>query len=476
MSLTNVPTLENFALILFFPVFGRNLVLTSALTSFSWHCICSPRSCGNSRLLGLSAVSINSVGTWWTCASIWMALSISVILYPFLLMRVSVARPCAGVDTHQSRSVVKFGVAQFMRILISFCIVVPATDMSRWLLISLIGRVVGLLVAQLWCGREITGESLRNLKIVIEHICRLIDSHRHRSIRTRVVHGSGARGRDFSMSSASTESQYGLRYVNGVPVWNREILTLRDHETATLWFRAGLKPGEQERVVARLWANLQGLAKEMVRKCRPQDFEDARGVERLLSILRDSPLASMPVADAYKKIQAHDQIRRRPGEVTGDYIVKRAACFPRDDRSSPTCLKVPKWENWSAVIQPGNSLVHSDAEYEMVEDEDILTEAPSQQEQTGQTFFELEIRGYRLLQNARLSREERQMVLAGTRNDTENSAIVTQLRSAWETKTSVTETEELRASERAARFILPKPTQNGMLNRLRTVSRVMQPS
>ena len=68
----------------------------------------------------------------------------------------------------------------------------------------------------------------------------------------------------------------------------------------------------------------------------------------------------------------------------------------------------------------------------MVEDEDIFTEAPWQQEQTGQTFFEKEIRGYRLLQNARLSREERQMVLAGTRNDTEYTTIVTQLRSAWD--------------------------------------------
>ena len=68
----------------------------------------------------------------------------------------------------------------------------------------------------------------------------------------------------------------------------------------------------------------------------------------------------------------------------------------------------------------------------MVEDEDIFTEAPWQQEQTSQTFFGLEVRRYRLLQNARLSREERQMVLAGTRNDTENTAIVTQLRGAWD--------------------------------------------
>ena len=56
------------------------------------------------------------------------------------------------------------------------------------------------------------------------------------------------------MSSGSTESQYGLLHINGVPVWSGDILTLRNYETAALWFRAGLKPGEQERAVARLWA------------------------------------------------------------------------------------------------------------------------------------------------------------------------------------------------------------------------------
>ena len=39
-----------------------------------------------------------------------------------------------------------------------------------------------------------------------------------------------------------------------------------------------------------------------------------------------------------------------------------------------------------------NSSVCSEAEYEMVEDEDAFVEAPWRQEQTGQTFFELEIR------------------------------------------------------------------------------------
>ena len=123
------------------------------------------------------------------------------------------------------------------------------------------------------------------------------------------------------------ESQYGLRHINGVLVWNGDILTLRDYETAVLWFTTGLKPGEQERAVARLWADLQGPAKEVVRMCKSQDFEDARGVERLLRIFRESPLASMLVPDAYKKIQAYDQIRRRPGELIGDYTVREQRAF-----------------------------------------------------------------------------------------------------------------------------------------------------
>ena len=162
----------------------------------------------------------------------------------------------------------------------------------------------------------------------------------------------------------------------------------------------------------------------------------------------------MPVPDAYKKIQAYDQIRRRPGEVIGDYFVREQRAFREMTealqrvRNSPNEKSGVRRHDYR--VTSGNSSVYSEAEYEMVEDEDTFIEAPWRHEQTGQTFFELEIRGYRLLQNARLS------LVLGT------------------TKTSVNETEEARALERAARFILQKPTPNGMLNKLRTASRVMQ--
>ena len=114
--------------------------------------------------------------------------------------------------------------------------------------------------------------------------------------------------------------------------------------------------------------------------CKPQDFEDARGVERLLRILRDSPFASMPVPDAYKKIQAYDQIRRRPGEVIGEYIVReQRAC--REMTEALRRVRNSRIEKSGArrhdhQVTSGNSSVYCDAGYEMVEDEDTFTEAP----------------------------------------------------------------------------------------------------
>ena len=117
------------------------------------------------------------------------------------------------------------------------------------------------------------------------------------------------------MSSGSTESQYGLRHINGVPSWNGDILTYRDYETAALWFRPGLKPGEQERAVARLWANLQGPAKEVVRMCKPQDFEDARGVERLLETALSHRCLCLTFTRIYRRMIKSDVDQERSSDT-----------------------------------------------------------------------------------------------------------------------------------------------------------------
>ena len=100
----------------------------------------------------MSLVSLLSGRKRWKSAE-HVALSFSVSFTSFsLLASVSVfgtiqrrlACLCASVDTHQSRSVVKFMLHNF--------------------------SVVNLLVALLWSGRGITGELLRNLKTGIVHV------------------------------------------------------------------------------------------------------------------------------------------------------------------------------------------------------------------------------------------------------------------------------------------------------------------
>ena len=123
----------------------------------------------------------------------------------------------------------------------------------------------------------------------------------------------------------------------------------------------------------------------------------------------DKALASMPVPDAYKKIQAYGQISRRPREVIGDYIVREQRAF-RDMTEALRRVRNSRNEKSGArrhdhQVTSGNSSVHSEAEYEMVEDEDTFMEAPWRQEQTGRTFFEKEIRGRRLLRLSRRAKD-----------------------------------------------------------------------
>ena len=179
-----------------------------------------------------------------------------------------------------------------------------------------------------------------------------------------------------------------------------------------------------------------------------------------------------------RKLQAYDQIRRRPGEIIGDHIVREQRAFHemtealrrvRNSRNEKSGVR--RHDHRATSGEPPLSALRLNTRWS--KDEDTFIEAPWRQEQTGQTFFKLEIGRYRLLQNARLSQEERQMVWAGTRNDTEYTTIVTQLRGARDDQDLRERDRGGKSFERAARFILQKPTLNGMLNKLRTASRVM---
>ena len=145
--------------------------------------------------------------------------------------------------------------------------------------------------------------------------------------------------------------------------------------------------------MAGLWANFQGPAKQVVRNV----YE---GFERLLSILREKPsrinAGGLMHTRRYKRTIKSDE---RPGEVIGDYFV-------RDQRAFREMTK--KLEHDVAVT---SSLWKFIGPSRMLNTRWSRMRTFSQRhrgnkKQTGQTLFELEIRGYRLLQNCTSSHEK----------------------------------------------------------------------
>ena len=135
MHLTNVPAQENFALILFFSFFlvgtsfsrlvwvRRTFHVVGSFhenTSFSCHGFYSPGSCGNSRPWHLRCFDQQC----WNLVNMREHLNGPEHLCNFVSFLLCVCQSLFGtiadVDTHQSRSVVKFCVAQFLRFLCVF--------------------------------------------------------------------------------------------------------------------------------------------------------------------------------------------------------------------------------------------------------------------------------------------------------------------------------------------------------------------
>ena len=199
-------------------------------------------------------------------------------------------------------------------------------------------------------------------------------------------------------------------------------LKLDEYETAALWFRSALKPSERTMAAARLWGALKGPARDAVKDLKPSEFEYADGVERLLARLKATPLSRMPIPDAYHKIKRYDTTFRRGGETMSEFIIREDNTF----KEMVAALRRLR-EDRRARRPPVEALGRQQAEgLEELDGEASRTEA----EEGDLGFLESEMRGYRILQNSRLSREERQMVLAGTQNDTEYDSVVAQLRAA----------------------------------------------
>ena len=209
----------------------------------------------------------------------------------------------------------------------------------------------------------------------------------------------------------ATSSSNSVTTAGAVPSWDGDPCSFESYCKAARWFRAGLKDNEKANAAARLWTALRGPARDVVKDLDPEEFERPEGVQALLDVLANAPLGRTPIPDAYAKIRTYDEIQRRQGEVIGEYIVREDTAF----------------KDMMAAIRR----VRQDRQQRRRGDRnlDVMDGIAEDYEEN---FHEEEIRGYKLLHSARLSVTERQMILAGTTNDTQYTAVVTQLRAAWE--------------------------------------------
>ena len=235
---------------------------------------------------------------------------------------------------------------------------------------------------------------------------------------------------------------FAMAYVpsNDVPTWDGNASTFDSFVVSCKWFRKSLKESEQKQAASKVWQRLTGVAKSVVRHLDPDKFEDAEGLDRLLEVLRRSPLQSLPVPDSFARLEAWNGLRRFDRESVPELLVREEDLFvqlqqslqrARKDRLGDVGRPGARIEPSSTPSQsPLSGAVHRRRE-RLIEEQAEGAEEPSTTMPGSADFFEDEMRGYRLLKAARLSHTERQHVLSQTRNSTHFEQIRLALRTLF---------------------------------------------
>eukprot|EP00435_Cladocopium_sp_Y103_P029947 s1363_g7.t1 len=232
-----------------------------------------------------------------------------------------------------------------------------------------------------------------------------------------------------------------------VPTWDGDPSSFENFATSCKWFECSLKETDRRLAAPRIWQKLQGAAKSVVRNLRPQDFDTATGVDKLLSILRESPLQKLPIPDSFSRLEKWSGLRRGHGEDIPHLIIREEELFTdlqqglqraRDERA-----KIDKRSQGvgAAERDPPVSPSRSPAAGVRVDGPPgdpppMSSTSPSSPAEvpdptSSEGFFENEMRGYRLLKAAKLSSAERQHVLTLTKNSTHFNLVRRALRSLF---------------------------------------------
>lgn len=209
----------------------------------------------------------------------------------------------------------------------------------------------------------------------------------------------------------------------------------------------GLKDADRKLAAPRIWLRFDGAAKNVVRPLGPREFDSATGLERLLDVLRQSPLRKLPVPDSFSRLERWTGLLGSGGEEISNSLVREEELFvelqqalrverakaektstrvgarERDPSESPSA-------GFGGVVQAGDEVPpRGQASFY------AATSTPSPTSGTLATdstaFFENELRGYRVLKAARLSGSERHHVMTLTRNSTHFNLVRQALRSLF---------------------------------------------
>ena len=239
-----------------------------------------------------------------------------------------------------------------------------------------------------------------------------------------------------------------------VPTWNGDPASFESFVTACEWYSTGLKDAERKLAASRIWQRLTGAAKSVVKHLNPSDFDSPAGLNKLLAILRDSPLQKLPVPDSFSRLERWTGLRRNQAETIPQLLVREEELFvelqnalkrARADRIKMTTTGVGTGERErDPSVSPSRSPQFTAAQREAREEAEAAGNTTAEDGGSPVAeggFFEDELRGYRLLKAAKLSASERQHILTLTKNSTHFVAVRRALRTLFAEET----TEDSRA-------------------------------
>lgn len=216
-----------------------------------------------------------------------------------------------------------------------------------------------------------------------------------------------------------------------IPSWDGDPSSFEQFVQDCRWYESSLKSNERTLAASRIWRRLTGAAKSVVRHLNPLDYDSPTGLQKLLDVLRASPLQQLPVPDSFSRLERWSALRRAPTETIPQLLVREEDRFVELqqalNRARTERVNVMATSGTTSTPDPTSSPSRGSPAQGPVRTESATPAAESTTQEAAPTmvdismekdFFGDELRGYRLLKAARLSHHERQHILTLTANST----------------------------------------------------------